>query len=59
VELVAPHIVRDPTRRLVPLPIRPVLMLIRADDFLVCEVVAGQQRAPGEGPGAREKRREW
>jgi deazaflavin-dependent oxidoreductase (nitroreductase family) len=59
VELVAPRIVRDPTRRLVPLPIRPVLMLIGADDFLACGVVAGQQRAPGEGPGAREKRREW
>jgi deazaflavin-dependent oxidoreductase (nitroreductase family) len=59
VELVAPRIVRDPARRLVPLPIRPALMLIGADDFLVCEAVTGQQRAPGEGPGAREKRREW
>jgi len=58
VELAVPRIVRDPTRRLVPLPIRPILALIGAVDFLICEATIGQQGAPGEGPGAREKRRE-
>lgn len=33
--LVEPRLVHDPSRRLVPAPIRLVLRLLRADDFLV------------------------
>lgn len=35
VRLVAPRLVHDPTRRLVPAPIRIALRLMRVDDFLV------------------------
>jgi deazaflavin-dependent oxidoreductase (nitroreductase family) len=37
INLVRPRIVRDPSRRLVPLPVRPVLVAIGAADFMVCE----------------------
>jgi deazaflavin-dependent oxidoreductase (nitroreductase family) len=36
--LVTPRLVRDPARRLVPAPIRPVLALLGSSDFLVLEV---------------------
>ena len=35
VALTRPELVHDPSHRLVPLPVRPVLRLIGADDFLV------------------------
>jgi deazaflavin-dependent oxidoreductase (nitroreductase family) len=35
IELTAPHLVHDPSRRMVPWVVRPVLRLLRADDFLV------------------------
>ncbi len=39
-ELDDPQVVRDPTRRLVPVPVRIPLWLIRTDDFLVMRVVS-------------------
>ena len=38
IDLVRPRIVHDRSRRLVPLPVRPVLVAIGAADFLECEV---------------------
>jgi deazaflavin-dependent oxidoreductase (nitroreductase family) len=35
VHLVDPEIVHDPTQRLVPAPVRPILRLARVTDFLV------------------------
>jgi deazaflavin-dependent oxidoreductase (nitroreductase family) len=34
VELVSPRIVHDPSRRLVPAPVRPILRLIGVDHFM-------------------------
>jgi deazaflavin-dependent oxidoreductase (nitroreductase family) len=51
IDLVQPRIVHDPSRRLVPLPVRPVLIAIRAADFLVCKVSPAVHEDPGSGPG--------
>jgi deazaflavin-dependent oxidoreductase (nitroreductase family) len=42
--LTAPRLVHDPTRRLVPPQIRPVLWLLGASDFLVLEVASAEGR---------------
>jgi deazaflavin-dependent oxidoreductase (nitroreductase family) len=39
-ELRAPRVVHDPSRRLVPWPIRPALIALKAADFLVSEVTS-------------------
>jgi deazaflavin-dependent oxidoreductase (nitroreductase family) len=41
VTLTEPRLVHDPTRRLVPAAIRPVLALLGSSDFLVLEVIGG------------------
>ena len=40
VELRNPRVVHDPSRRLVPAPVRPVLGLLRVDDFLELDPAA-------------------
>lgn len=50
--LVGPRIVHDPSRRLVPPPIRPVLALIRASDFLVFDSIHREHQDP---PGDRRR----
>src|SRR5919197_3275672 len=46
--LTAPAIVHDERRRLVPLPVRPVLRLLRVADFLRLEDAGSPQPAAGQ-----------
>jgi deazaflavin-dependent oxidoreductase (nitroreductase family) len=40
--LAAPEVVRDPRRRLVPAPVRPILGALRVSDFMVLRPVGGR-----------------
>ena len=55
VRLVAPRVVHDPARLLMPRPVRLALAPLRVDDFLVADVAAGEADPAGSAPAASDQ----
>jgi deazaflavin-dependent oxidoreductase (nitroreductase family) len=50
IELADPELLEDPTRHLIPVPVRWILKLINVDDFLLLREVETKETAPNHAP---------